>query len=150
MIEFRRNDGGRAEAGFKGKAGDCVARAIAIATGRPYLQVYTALANINAKMPLTKHRRRRGTVGSVTAARGIYTRSVLFKRYMASLGFEWVSTMRIGSGCRVHLCADELPKGRIIVKLSKHVAAVIDGVLHDTYDCSRGGTRCVYGYWRLA
>jgi hypothetical protein len=25
---------------------------------------------------------------------------------------------------------------------------VIDGVIHDTHDCSRGGTRCVYGYWR--
>jgi hypothetical protein len=24
---------------------------------------------------------------------------------------------------------------------------VIDGVLHDTHDCTRGGTRCVYGYW---
>jgi len=24
---------------------------------------------------------------------------------------------------------------------------VIDGVLHDTHDCSRDGTRCVYGYW---
>jgi len=25
--------------------------------------------------------------------------------------------------------------------------AVIDGVINDTYDCSREGTRCVYGYW---
>jgi hypothetical protein len=24
---------------------------------------------------------------------------------------------------------------------------VIDGVIHDTFDPSRGGTRCVYGYW---
>jgi hypothetical protein len=40
------------------------------------------------------------------------------------------------------------PPGRLVVRLSKHVAAVVDGVLHDTYDCSRGGTRCVYGYWR--
>jgi hypothetical protein len=43
---------------------------------------------------------------------------------------------------------DELPKGRIICRLSKHYAAVIDGVLNDTYDCSRKGTRCVYGYFR--
>lgn len=27
------------------------------------------------------------------------------------------------------------------------IAAVVDGVLHDTFDCSRGGTRCVYGYY---
>jgi hypothetical protein len=33
--------------------------------------------------------------------------------------------------------------------VSRHAVAVIDGVIHDTYDCSRGGKRCVYGYWRL-
>jgi hypothetical protein len=26
---------------------------------------------------------------------------------------------------------------------------VIDGVIHDTHDCSRNGTRCVYGYYRV-
>ena len=56
--------------------------------------------------------------------------------------------MRIGTGCKVHLKSDELPIGRIIVRLSKHVCAVIDGVINDTYDCSREGTRCVYGYYK--
>ena len=42
---------------------------------------------------------------------------------------------------------DELPEGRIICNLSRHYAAVIDGVLHDTYDSTRNGNRCVYGYW---
>jgi hypothetical protein len=56
--------------------------------------------------------------------------------------------MSIGSGCKVHLCTEELPKGRLIVSVSRHLIAVIDGVFHDTHDCSRGGTRCVYGYWR--
>ena len=51
-------------------------------------------------------------------------------------------------GCRYkYLRPDELPKGRIIVRVSKHLDAVVDGVLHDTFDCSRGGTRCVYGYY---
>ena len=58
--------------------------------------------------------------------------------------------MSIGSGCRVHLRADEPPPGRLIVKISRHYTAVIDGVIPDTHDASRGGTRCVYGYWRLA
>ena len=30
-MEFNFNDGGRAKAGYKGRTGDCVARAIAIA-----------------------------------------------------------------------------------------------------------------------
>lgn len=55
--------------------------------------------------------------------------------------------MAIGSGCKVHLRSDELPTGRIIVSVSKHYVAVIDGVLHDIYDPSRHGNRCVYGYW---
>ena len=46
-----------------------------------------------------------------------------------------------------HLKKDELPSGTLIVSCSKHITVVKDGVLHDTYDCSRRGTRCVYGYW---
>ena len=55
--------------------------------------------------------------------------------------------MKIGSGCTVHLLADELPKGRLVVSVSKHEVAVIDGEIHDIYDCSRDGSRCVYGYY---
>jgi hypothetical protein len=56
--------------------------------------------------------------------------------------------MQIGSGCTVHLRPKELPAGRLVVSVSKHLTAVIDGVIHDTHDCSRRGTRCVYGYWQ--
>lgn len=55
--------------------------------------------------------------------------------------------MQIGQGCEVHLRADELPPGRLIVSVSKHVTAVINGVIHDTHDPSRDGTRCVCGYF---
>jgi len=55
--------------------------------------------------------------------------------------------MKVGQGCRVHLRQDELPKGNIIVRVSKHITTVIDGVIHDTFDPSRDGTRCVYGYY---
>jgi hypothetical protein len=58
--------------------------------------------------------------------------------------------MRIGSGCKVHLAKDELPNGRLIVRVSKHITAVINGVIHDTHDFSRDGTRCVYGYFTKA
>jgi hypothetical protein len=33
--------------------------------------------------------------------------------------------------------------GRLVVSVSGHMVAVIDGVIHDNHDCSRGGTRCV-------
>jgi hypothetical protein len=66
---------------------------------------------------------------------------------MESIGWRWVPTMQIGSGCKVHLRASELPRGRLVVKVTKHCVAVIDGVIHDTHDCARDGTRCVYGYY---
>lgn len=146
-MTFVLNDGGRHAAGFKGQAGDCVCRAIAIASGLPYRQVYDRLAAGNAGQRITKRTAKSGR--GRTARNGIYTQRKWFKDYMAELGFVWVPTMAIGSGCKVHLREDELPMGRLVCMLSKHACAVIDGHIHDTYDPSRGGQRCVYGYWRL-
>ena len=147
MIDFIYNDGGRAEAGCKGKTGDCVARAVAIASGLPYKEVYDRLAEGNATQRVTKKTRGLKKNGVKTASHGINVTRKWFKDYMKELGFEWVPTMQIGSGCRVHLDEDELPKGRLVCSVSRHSTAVIDGVLNDTYDCSRMGTRCVYGYY---
>jgi len=147
-MRFKENDGGRAAAGYKGRAGDCVARAVAIASNRPYREVYDRLAVGNATQRHSKKDRPCTTANGVATARhGIMTRRKWFKDYMIELGFRWVATMGIGTGCKVHLKEDELPKGRIIVALSRHYAAVIDGVLNDTYEDTRNETRCVYGYW---
>lgn len=143
MIGFEKNDGGREAAGYKGDASDCVARSIAIAAELPYKEVYDALADGNANQRASNRTPKR----SRSARNGVSVTRKWFKDYMQSLGFTWTATMFIGSGCKTHLRADELPTSRIIVSLSKHYAAVIDGALHDTYDCSRNGTRCVYGYW---
>jgi len=148
-MNYQYDDGGRAAAGFKGRTGDCVARAISIAAELPYKEVYERLAEGNATQRKSKHSTRRASSGKKTAAMGIWTKRKWFKDYMHSLGFQWTPTMHIGSGCTVHLKANELPLGRLVLNLSKHSAAVIDGVLHDTYDCSRDETRCVYGYWKL-
>lgn len=138
--EFIFNDGGRAAAGFKGTAGDCVTRAVAIASGKPYREVYNALGEgCRTERQSTKR----------SARDGVHVSRVWFKRYMESLGWKWTPTMSIGSGCKVHLRAEELPSGRLVVRVSKHSVAVIDGVIHDTHDCSRDGTRCVYGYWKF-
>jgi hypothetical protein len=138
---FQLDDGGRRAAGFKGKAGDCVVRAIAIATARPYQEIYD-LVNSAAIHERTGKRKR----GISNARTGVYKVSI--KRIMKHLGWVWTPTMQIGSGCTVHLRADELPPGRLVVSVSKHLTAVMDGVIHDTHDCSRRGTRCVYGYWQ--
>lgn len=139
------NDGGRKASGYKANAGDCVCRAIAIAAEIPYQQVYDRLAEGNASQRKSKHTGKRPR----SARNGIYTSRKWFKDYMLELGFVWKPTMWIGSGCKVHLSADELPSGRLVCSVSRHIVAVIDGIINDTYDCSRAGTRCVYGYWTL-
>lgn len=143
--EFIRDDGRRKAAGFKGRADDCVCRAIAIASERPYNEVYRRLSNGTAGQRKSKNVPKQKR----SAAHGIYVQRKWFKDYMAELGAVWVPCMTIGSGCKVHLRADELPAGRLVLSLSKHMAAFVEGVLHDTWDCSRGGTRCVYGYWKF-
>ena len=141
MENFNFNDGGRKEAGFKGDTGDCVCRAIAIVTGKSYKEVYDTL-NVLAKterIGIRKIRKSNSRTG---------TYRTTYDKYLKSLGYEWIPTMRIGTGCKVHLKSNELPTCRIIARLSKHVCAVIDGIINDTYDCSREGTRCVYGYYK--
>lgn len=139
-IRFQHDDGGRSAAGFRGETGDCVVRAIAIAGALDYREAYR-LVNDAAK----RERPRKGRTRS-SSRTGVRTPTV--RRILADLGWSWTPTMEIGSGCRVHLRADELPTGRLVVNLSKHLAAVIDGTVHDIDpDVARGGTRCVYGYW---
>jgi hypothetical protein len=141
-MEHIYDDGGRAQAGYKGEADDCATRAVAIAAQMPYQQVYDDLNEV-AKTE------RRGTrqKGRSNARTGVYVATL--KRYMSELGWQWVPTMQIGSGCTVHLRSEELPAGRIVARVSKHYCAVIDGVVYDTHDPTREGTRCVYGYWKL-
>jgi hypothetical protein len=148
-MEFVFNDGGRKDAGFKGFTGDCVTRSIAIVTGKPYKEVYDALNLLseNKKLGWHKVKTKYGTsYEKVSASRTGVVKKV-YNEYLTSLGYRWIPIMKIGSGCTVHLKASELPMGKIIVSLSGHLAAVIDGVLHDTHDCSRNETRCVYGYY---
>jgi hypothetical protein len=139
QLPFIKDDGGRLSAGFKGKTGDCFVRAVAIAMQIPYAIVYQSVNKFceDEPIPLGRHRSSSRT--------GIRTRTM--RAYMRAKGWDWVPTMKVGAGCRVHLRAGELPGGRLIVRVSKHAVAVIDGAIHDVTDPSRKGTRCVYGYF---
>jgi hypothetical protein len=134
------DDGGRADAGYRGKTGDCGVRAIAIATGLPYQEVYWAINEFAKKERLTRRHPKRSN-----SRTGIHPKTM--HRFFESIGWQWTPTMTIGSGTTVHLTAGELPAGRLVVRCSKHYTAMIDGLIHDTYDPSRDGTRAVYGYW---
>ena len=93
VIRFVESDGGRAAAGFTDEdAGDCVVRATAIASGLPYKEVHDALTEWQ---------------GWNADAGGNVEGHFNTRRFLQSLGFIWVPLMHIGSGCKVHLRADE-------------------------------------------
>ena len=139
-MKFVYSDGGRSNYFKAENVGDCVCRAICNAGGYDYKEIYNRL-NAAAKAERTaKHPGKRSS-----ARDGMYKDTR--RKVLEELGWEWHPTMNFGTGCTVHLRADELPAGSLIVSVSKHLTCVKDGVLYDTYDCSRGGTRCVYGYY---
>lgn len=134
------DDGGRAAAGYKGRTGDCVCRAVAIAGRVPYQGVYDHIIDVGKRERMTKRQ------GSRSHPRtGVRKRST--RRIMEHYGGVWTPTMHIGSGTTVHVRAGELPTGRIVLSVSRHVVAFIDGTVRDTHDPSRDGDRCVYGFW---
>ena len=149
-MTFIIDDGGRSESGFKGDASDCVCRAIAIASGLPYLEVYARLAEGNATQ--------RGGKGTRSAREGISTKRKWFKDYMASIGFEWTPTMRPGmkQDERCYLLADgtiagDIPQGRLVLSLARHCSAHVNGINRDRFapGDNAWGRVTIYGYWRL-
>jgi hypothetical protein len=153
---FVKDDGGRRHSGLarsagrKDKVGDCVARAIAIATGIPYAEVHKELTVRKVRHIYAggdndradKWIRRRGGVRRFDPDHGV--RDEAYGPYLEELGWSFTST----KGKKVRLRADELPKGRLIVSTGGHLVAVIDHVIHDTFDCGGAGRVGVKGYWQ--
>ena len=98
-------------------------------------RVYDALNRFAQAERISKRKRRRSS-----SRTGVFRQT--YQAYLESLGWRWTSTMSIGSGCKIHLRSSEIPRGPLVVKVSRHLTAVIDGVLYDTHDCSRGGGVC--------
>ena len=118
-------------------------RSIAIASGIPFKKVYKDLFELSKEFNLKKTARYRGK-----SHPGNAVHKKVYHDYILSLGATWVPKMSIGSGCTVHLKSGELPGDkRLVVSTSKHLTSVINGVINDTFDPSRDGKRCVYGYY---
>ena len=145
--DFLENDGGRSKY-FKGKgAGDCVTRAITIASGLDYLEIYNKITDATKEWRLNSRSKNamKANPKNDTARTGVF--KDVYHKFILDLGFKWKPLMKIGSGCKVHLRQDEVPNGTLILSLSRHLTCTIDKVINDTYDPSRGGMRCIYGYY---
>lgn len=125
---FTYNDGGRDAAGFKGKK-DCGIRAVAIACEMSYQDA----------RKLLKEYAKRGKQGSAAIARGIYKEDM--DAALRSIGWHWKAAPKFeGRKARY----SDLPNGKVIARMAKHYAAVIEGELNDTWDSTN---KMVYGYW---
>lgn len=113
-MKYHQTDGGRKDAGYRGTGGDCVTRAIAIATCESYKKVRDALTELTKEM----------TGGLETSAANGVTGPVSH-RYLN--GYELVLTK--GQYLK------DLPKrGTYIACLPSHYVAVLDGTVHDSWD----------------
>jgi hypothetical protein len=130
MTTFIETDGGRSQY-FKGNAGDCATRAMAIALGLDYKQCYDELAKAH-----------RARTGKKTARNGIYKDD--FDAVLNKHGWVWHPAPKFdGRKARYN----DMPNGKVIARMSRHFVAVIDGVVHDSWD-SR--SKMIYGYWAKA
>ncbi len=135
-MRFKYNDGGRSKY-FKAKnVGDCAIRAIAIALEKDYKEVYNDLKKLNGGQSC-----RNGTPKKVDS------------KYLQLNGWSKIpGIMGKGTGIQYHLEEYELQYfikkyPRMIIQVSHHLVACINGVLNDTHDCSREGERGVYAIW---
>lgn len=127
-MNYVYNDGGRSKAKFKGRAGDCAARALAIALKIDYEQAYRLVADTNADFGYAK-----------SARNGVHKE--VYHYLLKQLGFTWHHAPKFEG--RKAKCSD-MPKGVVIARQAKHFVAVIDGIPQDTWDSSQ---KMVYGYW---
>ena len=127
MIDYQYDDGGRETAGYRGRTGDCVVRAIAVCARQDYRAVYLTMAEQmkrngyaasgNAYAIRERHRRAPRRKGQINARR-------VQDRVLALYGFRKV---RLPAGARPTFTEAHERFGDCIAGTTKHVAAVVDG-----------------------
>lgn len=132
-FSFIYDDGGRARYFSTRTHNDNLPRAIAIASGRDYREVYDALCAFTGDSP------RRGIAKTP------------LKNFMRCNGFVWRGVQRFGMCKSVLLTPANIPtQGRIICKAARDYFAIIDGVIRDTEDFTQHTPPpAIFGYWEF-
>ena len=87
-LELQINDGGRFAAGYKGKAGDCVVRSIAIVTGLSYQKVYDDLKKENEDFRILSRTKLARSLKQKNDSPRSGTHRVVLKKYLKKLEME--------------------------------------------------------------
>lgn len=110
------------------KKSDCVVRAIAEATDKPWLEVYDNLCAVGREL------------FEMPNAKSVYG------VYLERLGWTKQRMPKTEQGTRytVKMLADEKNGDTLVISIARHLTVIKDGNLLDTWDC---GYKCVGNYW---
>ena len=131
ILRFSKHDGGRRAAGYKGLVNDCTVRAVAIANS-PRPGVADGAIYKETYLAASRHNKANG--GPRSARNGINNTS----GFLTDRG--WTMIEPAGRWMTVAEVAAEHPNCIVTVvtprgKSRPHLAAVVGGMLFDTWDC---------------
>lgn len=112
--------------------GDCVKRAIALASDTDYMETQRALNRYKKVSHSVEFNERKNIYG--------YLENVLHAKRMsfpAETGKPRMNGERF---------AKMYPTGRYVLNMAGHITACVDGIIYDTWDCSE---KCVYNAWQI-
>ncbi len=134
LLSFCHTDAGRAESRRPKQRNDCTVRALASVMAWPYDQAYDLVAAAGRKS---------GKPFRMAPKTYLPQKDLPFTTichiFPAKAG---ESRMALGRFCAEH------PDGRFIVRVAKHVVAVINGIAYD--EGSLDENRCVYRAWEFS
>ena len=110
------------------EVGDCVVRSIAIATNQSWETTYKTLCKIGLEiyaMPNDKE---------------TYTKYLSQYQYMSFKAIKGEKRMTVNAFAKTH------KHGRYILGIAGHMTCVIDGIIHDIWDC---GDKAIYNGWKV-
>lgn len=110
------------------KVGDCVIRAISLATGKTWEEVLTDLFRISLKI------------------KDVPTDKKTYTEYLATIGYYKQPQPRKDDNTKytIREFAQEHKKGIYVVDMANHCTCVINGKIHDLWNC---GNKSVGNYW---
>jgi hypothetical protein len=111
---------------------DCVKRALAIATGKDYMEIQREL-----------NRLKKITGCQIFNERGNFKYYIEKVLKCTKLSFPAEKGKERMNGYQFTL---EYPKGIYILRMAGHLTCCKDGVINDTWDCS---DKCVYNAWEV-
>lgn len=126
IVGFKRDDGGRQAAGFKGTTGDCVVRALAIMSDRGYKECYDACASANKLFNPNR---------AASARNGVNENA--WHYVFSYLGFQDTG---VKASDNLTITSAYQQFGDCVVEIPRHLLAVKGGYVLDAWD-SRFVTR---------